>query len=93
LSSLLTERGGLAELLETVLNQVLETQLTEQIGAERYERSEARQLYPRVYPLRLQMPQVRDGRFSTEIFRRYRRSEQAFVPALMGRYIESAQKL
>lgn len=34
-------------------------------------------------PVTLQVPQTRSGEFSTEIFNRYQRSEQAFVLALM----------
>jgi len=34
-------------------------------------------------PQTLQVPQFRDGSFPTEVFARYRRSEQAFVLALM----------
>lgn len=94
LSNLLTgDRQGLGELVESVLNQVLEAQAEEQLGAGRYERSEQRtgyrngqrprKLYTRVGPLTLQVPQFRDGSFSTEIFQRYQRSEQALVIALM----------
>jgi transposase-like protein len=93
LSRLMTEKNGIASLLEAILNQVLEAQAVEQIGAERYERSDERtayrngyrprQLYTRVGPLTLLVPQFRDGQFSTEIFARYQRSEQAFVLALM----------
>ena len=89
LSSLLTEQNGLAKLLEAVLNQVLDAQASEQVGAGRYERSDdrvayrngyrPRQLYTRVGPLTLRVPQMRDGQFSTEIFARYQRSEQALV--------------
>ena len=39
LSSLMAESTGFAQLLGSVLNQVLEAQATEQIGADRYERS------------------------------------------------------
>lgn len=35
----------------------------------------------------LRVPQTRDGSFSTEIFKRYQRSEQAFVLALMERVV------
>ena len=42
-----------------------------------------RMLYTRVGPVTLQVPQTRDGNFSTDIFKRYQRSEQAFVLALM----------
>lgn len=93
LSSLLGEKDALAGFLEEVLNQVLEAQAAEQIGAGRYERSEertayrngyrSRQLYTRVGPLTLRVPQLRDGSFSTEIFARYQRSEQALVLSLM----------
>lgn len=93
LKDLLTRDDGLQGLVEDVLNQVLEAQMTEYIGADRHERSETRQayrnghrmrrLYSRVGPLSLRVPQSRDGGFSTEIFRRYQRSEQALVLALM----------
>src|ERR671930_69217 len=93
LSGLLTEDQGLQGLVETVLNQVLEAQVTEQIGARPYERGVARMAYrngsrsrtltTRVGPLVLHVPQVRDGSFSTTLFARYQRSEQALVLALM----------
>jgi putative transposase len=84
---------GLAKLLEQVLNQVLEAQVSEQLGAERYERAEERQGYrngirprkltTRVGQLTLRVPQVREGQFSPDLFARYQRSEQALVLALM----------
>jgi len=37
--------AGVAKLLESVLNQVLQAQATEQLGAEQYERTESRQGY------------------------------------------------
>jgi putative transposase len=85
--------GGVARLLESVLNQVLQAQVTEQLDAQRYERVEERkgyrngsyphQLTTRVGALTLHIPRIRDGRFSTDLFARYQRSEQAFVLALM----------
>jgi transposase-like protein len=93
LSSLMSEKNGLATLVEEVLNQILDAQASEQVGAQRYERSEdrvayrngyrPRQLYTRIGPLTLRVPQMRDGQFSTEIFSRYQRSEQALVLSLM----------
>jgi putative transposase len=93
LTDLLTEDQGLQGLVETVLNQVLEAQVTEQIGARPYERSAGRKAYrngsrlrtltTRVGALVLHVPQVRDGSFSTTLFARYQRSEQALVLALM----------
>jgi len=93
LPGLLTGQDGLAKLVEAVLNQVLEAQVTESLGAARHERSEERAgyrngvrprtLYTRVGPVTLRVPQTRDGSFSTDLFKRYQRSEQAFVLALM----------
>ena len=93
LSSLLSNKNGLVELLEAILNPILEAQAVEQLGAERYQRSaervgyrngyRLRPLYTRVGTLTLRVPQLRNGSFSTEIFARYQRSEQALVLSLM----------
>ncbi|MBF0192126.1 MAG: transposase [Magnetococcales bacterium] len=93
LPGLLNGQDGLAKLVEAVLNQILEAQVTEALGAERHERTEdragyrngtrMRTLYTRVGPVTLLIPQTRDGNFSTDIFKRYQRSEQAFILALM----------
>ena len=93
LPGLLSGQDGLAKLVEGVLNQILDAQVTEALGARWHERTEervgyrngtrARTLYTRVGPVTLLVPQTRDGSFSTEIFQRYQRSEQAFVLALM----------
>lgn len=60
-------------LLENVLNQVLDEEMTDRIGAERYERTDERQTYrngyrtrrltTRVGTLVLRVPQTRDGSF------------------------------
>ena len=98
LPGLLSGQDGLARLVEAVLNQILEAQVEEALGAERYERTEervgyrngtrARTLYTRVGPVTLRVPQTRDGSFSTELFKRYQRSEQAFVLALMEMVVQ-----
>jgi len=98
LPGLLSGQNGLAKLVETVLNQILEAQVAEALGADRHERSDERQgyrngyrartLYTRVGPVTLQVPQTRDGSFSTDIFKRYQRSEQAFVLALMEMVVQ-----
>jgi len=68
-------------LLESVLNQILQAEATEQLSAEPYERTEERQgyrngTYPhqltaRVGNLSLRVPRLRNGKFSTELFARY----------------------
>lgn len=85
--------SGVAKLLESVLNQVLQAQVTEQVDAERYERSEDRQgyrngtyphqLHTRVGTITLSVPRIRGGKFTTELFMRYQRSEQALILAMM----------
>ena len=84
---------GVAKLLECVLNQVLEAQVGEHIKAEPYERTHERvgyrngyrerEMKTRVGTLELRVPRVRSGSFSTELFDRYQRSEQALILALM----------
>ncbi|MGI6543540.1 MAG: IS256 family transposase [Limnochordia bacterium] len=93
LQHIFTGDNGMARLLEQVLNQVLNAQVAEQIQAKPYERTEERQAYrngfrprtmnTRVGTLVLQVPRLRSGQFSTQLFERYQRSEQALVLALM----------
>ena len=47
-----------------------------------------RTLITRVGKLELRVPQDRDGRFSTELFERYQRSERALVAALAEMYVQ-----
>lgn len=97
LSNFMNDSNSLVQLLEPLLNQVLQAQASEQLQAEPYERSSERvayrngnrprTLYTRVGRLNLQVPQFRDGRFNTDIFKRYQRSEQALVLSLMEMYV------
>jgi len=85
--------SGVSALLESVLNQILQAEATEQLQAEPYERTDERQGYrngsyphkltTRVGTLTLRIPRLRNGKFSTEMFARYQRSEQALVLAMM----------
>ena len=82
-----------SKLLETILNQVLLAQSTEQLGAGPYERTEDRTAYrngfrergltTRVGTITLNVPRHRNGEFSTSMFERYQRSEQALVLAMI----------
>ncbi len=88
-----TKDEKLAKLLESVLNQILAAQATEQVKAEPYKRTEERQDYrngyysrsliTRVGTLTLRVPRLRNGKFSTDLFAGYQRSEQALLLALM----------
>ena len=88
-----SQDSGVAKLLESVLNQILQAQVTEQVDAERYERTDHRkgyrngtyphQLHTRVGTITLSVPRIRGGKFTTELFARYQRSEQALILAMM----------
>src|SRR3954466_1530668 len=88
----------LRALVRTALQEVLEAEMTEALGAEKGERAAGRQGYrsgyygrtlmPRVGKLELGAAQVRTGRFSTEVFERYQRSERALVAALAEMYVQ-----
>jgi putative transposase len=88
----------LRALVRTALQEVLEAEMTEALGAEKSERAAGRQGYrsgyygrtliTRVGKLELRVPQDRSGRFSTELFERYQRSERALVAALAEMYVQ-----
>ena len=88
----------LRALVRTALQEVLEVEMTEALGAEKGERAAGRQGYrsgyygrmliTRVGQLELRVPQDRSGRFSTELFERYQRSERALVAALAEMYVQ-----
>lgn len=87
----------LRPMVRTIIQEFLEAEMAEAVGAEKGERVEGRlgyrsgyyprSLITRVGKLELRVPQDRQGRFSTEIFERYQRSEKALVAALAEMYI------
>jgi transposase-like protein len=95
---LLNDPGFLREIVERVLQELLEAEMTEHIGAAPYERAEGRTghrnghkprtLRRRVGTLDLLVPQDREGTFSPRLFARYQRNEKALVLALMEMYVE-----
>jgi putative transposase len=92
------QKDFLKPIVQEVVQQVLEAEMREAVEAERYERTGARKSYrsgyyrrgliTRVGRLELRVPQDREGRFSTELFGRYQRSEQALVAALAEMYVQ-----
>ena len=95
---LLDDPGFLGQVVERVLQEILEAEMTEHIGAAPYERSatrtghrngyKPRTLRTRVGTLSLLVPQDREGNFSTRLFSRYQRNEKALCLALMEMYVE-----
>jgi transposase-like protein len=96
--ALLDDPNFLKEIVRRVLQQVLETEMTQHVGAAPYERTEDRKgqrngykrrtLKTRVGKLELLVPQDREGTFSSQLFARYQRNEKALVVALMQMYVE-----
>ncbi|MCA1718315.1 MAG: IS256 family transposase [Actinobacteria bacterium] len=95
---LLDDPGFLREIVERVVQELLEAEMTEHVGAAPYERNAARAghrnghkprtLRTRVGTLNLAVPQDREGTFSTRLFSRYQRNEKALCLALMEMYVE-----
>jgi len=87
----------LRPLVQEVVQQVLEAEMDETVGAGKSERTNervgyrsgyySRTLVTRVGKLELRVPQDRQGRFRTEVFERYQRSEKALVAALAEMYV------
>ncbi|ESY90551.1 hypothetical protein X738_30250 [Mesorhizobium sp. LNHC209A00] len=95
---LLSNPDGLHEVLRAVMQEVLEAEMDEALGASKSERTPerlgyrsgyyGRTLVTRVGKLELRVPQDRAGRFSTELFERYQRSERALVATLAEMYVQ-----
>lgn len=99
LKELLSEdQDLLRSLMKQALEQVLDGEMSEALGAGKSERNEGRlgyrsgyygrSLITRVGKIELRVPQDRQGRFRTEVFARYQRSEKALVHAVMEMYIQ-----
>jgi len=92
------DRDFLRPLVQAVVQELLEAEMTEALGAEKGARTPerlgyrsgyyGRTLISRVGKLELRVPQDRHGRFSTELFERYQRSEKALVAALAEMYVQ-----
>jgi putative transposase len=88
----------LRPLVQELVQQILEAEMSEALGAEKHERSGGRlgyrsghyrrSLITRVGKLELRVPQDRSGHFSTVVFEQYQRSEKALVAALAQMYVQ-----
>jgi putative transposase len=92
------EKDLLKTAVQEMVQEVLEAEMEEALGARKGERTAdrmgyrsgyySRGLITRVGKLELRVPQDRQGRFSTEIFERYQRSEKALVACLAEMYVQ-----
>ncbi len=93
LQGLLTNDQAMRQGIEDLVNQVLPGEVTDQVQADKYERTAQRRGYrngtrtrvltTRVGTLHLVLPQVRGEAFTTDLFGRWQRCEQALVLAMM----------
>jgi putative transposase len=93
-----SDEDGFRGLLQIAVQEVLEAEMTAALQAEKGERSAARlgyrsgyyerKLVTRLGVLELRVPQDRQGRFSTELFERFQRSEKALMAALVEMYVQ-----
>jgi len=91
--ALLDDRDYLRGIVERVLQQVLESEAANHLGAQPYQRTPGRlghrnghynrKLKTRVGKLELSVPRDREGLFQTALFSSYQRNERAFLLALM----------
>ena len=92
------DQDFLRPIVQIAVQEFLEAEMNAALGAGKSERSAQRlgyrsgyyprKLITRVGTLELRVPQDRAGRFSTEIFARYQRSEKALVAALVEMYVQ-----
>lgn len=82
----------LKALVESVIQEIIDTEFSDYIGAEPYDRQAGRRDYhngykprrlkTRVGEIELSIPQAHNESFRTQMFRRYQRSERAFLLSL-----------
>ena len=95
---LIDDPEWLRPMVQALLQDVLEAEMSEQLGADKHERTGTRRGYrsgyyrrnliTRVGKIELRVPQDRAGEFNTEVFERYQRSEKALVTSLMEMYVQ-----
>ena len=92
------EKDLLKSVVQEMVQEILEVEMEQTVGAVKSERTGGRtgyrsgyyerDLVTRVGKLELRVPQDRAGRFSTEVFERYQRSEKALVASLAEMYVQ-----
>ncbi len=93
-----TKDEAFGKLMEAILNQVLQAESAQQLGADNYERSSCRSDYrngtrmrsltTRIGKIELQVPRHRNVPFKTTLFENYQRNEQALISTMMEMVIQ-----
>ena len=97
-TALIDSEGFIRNIVRTALQELLEAEMTEHLGAGPYERTEGRtgqrngykdrELTLKVGCISLRIPQARDGSFHTGLFERYQRSERALTLAIVEMWLK-----
>lgn len=97
-SGLFVQADQLKTMVVTIVEQVLEAQMSRHLGAVPYERSDGRRGHrngtkPRTMKTRLgelefQVPQAREGGFHPSLFERYQRTEKALLMTLQEMFVK-----
>jgi len=92
------DRDLLKALVKEALDQILQAEMTDFLGAAPGQRSPSRLGYragyyergliTRVGKIELRVPRDRNGEFSTSLFERFQRSEKALLSALVEMYVQ-----
>ena len=100
-SVLMEQKDFLAPGVQEAVQAILEVEMEACLQAGKHERNDQRlgyrsgyyrrRLITRVGPLVLRVPQDRSGRFSTQVFEQYQRSEKALVAALAQMYVQGGE--
>lgn len=95
---LVDPEDGMKNVIAEFLNEVMEVEAAEQIGANRYERTDKRKDYrngfkpkslkTRYGEIELRKPQFRDHSFESKVFSNYARIEKAIVLAILESYLQ-----
>src|SRR6185503_15919463 len=98
IQGLFREEGQLRDLVQRIVQAALETEIEQYVRAKKYQRSserkgqrngyKPRQLKTRVGVLQLQLPQVRQGQFHSQLFGRYQRQEAALMTTIAEMYYQ-----
>lgn len=93
-----TKDEAFGKLMEAILNQVLQAESAQQLGADNYERSSCRSDYrngtrmrsltTRIGKIELQVPRHRNVPFKTTLFENYQRNEQALISTMMEMVVQ-----
>lgn len=96
--AIFVEAAALKEMVQTLVGQALEAEISRHLGAASYERSDARlghrnghkprTMKTRLGELEFQVPQAREGGFRPSLFERYQRSEKALLMTLQEMFVK-----